>query len=70
MKFLALCPKGGGFWLPVLSRGVFVHNDCPKGKGFCSFQVLSQEFVLGEDGLDEIDMGLTKQSGSEWDGVS
>ena len=31
------CPKGR----------VFIHNDCPEGKGFCSFQVVSWNFVPG-----------------------
>ena len=34
---------------------VFVHNDCPEGKGFCSVQVVSREFVPGGIVLDEID---------------
>ena len=39
------CPEGR----------VFVHNECPEGKGFCSFQVVSWEFVPGGMVLDEID---------------
>ena len=48
------CPEGR----------VFVHNDCPEGKGFCSFQVVSREFVPGVMVLDEIDTCIKRHRDS------
>ena len=56
MKFVGFMSKGWGLLTPCfVPRGVFVHSDCPEGKGFCSFQVVSREFVPGGMALDEID---------------
>ena len=48
------CPEGR----------VFVHNECPEGKGFSSFQVVSWEFVPGRMVLDEIDTCIKKHRDS------
>ena len=50
--FWLYVPRVGAFDSLFCPEGrVFVQNDCPEGKGFCSFQVMSQEFVPGGDGF-------------------
>ena len=54
--FWLYVPRVGAFDSLLCPEGrVFVHSDCPEGKGFCSFQVVSREFVPGGMVLDEID---------------
>ena len=55
--------RGGAFnSLFCPERRVSVHNDCPRGEGFCSLQVLSRGFVPGGMVLDEIDTCITPDS--------